>query len=117
MSKTLIIAGVILLVVLLIVVGLVLFKGGELLKIGVEKSLLLARSQVEKALPSSYPSDRIKKEFDAVLDNVRAGQINTGNVKNFLLWMPTVLEDSKLDSVEVDSLIQRLHKIAEVKKN
>lgn len=116
MKKILIIAGVIVLVVLLIVVGLVLFKGGELLKIGVEKSLLMARSQVEKALPETYAPDKIRKEFDAVLNNVRAGQINTGNVKNLLLWMPTVLEDSKLDSMEVDSLIQRLHKISEVKQ-
>jgi len=116
MKNTLIIAGVILLVVVLIVGGMLLFKGGELLKMGIEKSLLMARSQVEKALPETYPADKITKEFDAVLGKVKTGQINSGEFKNLLLWLPVKLEDTRIDSVEADSLIARLHKIVEVQQ-
>ncbi len=116
MKITLIIAGVVLLVVLLVVGGLLLFKGSELLTIGVEKSLLMAQSKVEKALPETYPANIIKKEFDAVLDKAKAGQINSGELKNFLLWLPTKLKNTKLDSVEVENLLNRLHNIVEVKQ-
>lgn len=116
MQKTLIIAGVILLIVLLIVGGLLLFKGTNLLQMGVEKSLLMARSQVENAAPETYPVDKIKKEFDTVLAKVKTGQINSGELKNFLLWLPTKLKSTKLDSVEVDSMLAKLHKILEVQQ-
>ncbi|MBC8184179.1 hypothetical protein H8E88_24055 [candidate division KSB1 bacterium] len=115
MKKTLIIAGVILLIVVVIAGGQLLFKGANILQLGAEKSLQIARSQVEKALPETYPADKIKKEFDAVLGKAKAGQINSGELKNFLLWLPTKLKNTKLDSIEVDNLITRLHKIVEVK--
>ena len=115
--KTIIIsAGVVLLVVLLAAGALFYFKGSEILQIGAEKSLLIARSQVEKALPEAYPTDKIMKEFDAVLEKSKTGQINMGELKNLLLWIPAKLEDSNLDSVEVDSLIQRLHRIVVVEQ-
>jgi len=115
MKKALIIAGVMLLFVV-IAGGLILFKDANILQLGAEKSLQIARSQVEKALPETYPADKIKKEFDAVLEKAKAGQINSGELKNFLLWLPTKLNDTKLDSLEVDNLITRLHRIVEVEQ-
>lgn len=89
------------------------FNGGEILQMGAEKSLLAVRSQVEEALPAGYRADKIMKEFDAALEKAKAGQINKGELKNFLFAMPAQLQDGKLDSTEADTLLQQFHKIVE----
>lgn len=116
MQKTFIITGITLLVVVAIVSGQILFKNTNILHLGAEKSLQITRSKIEKALPETYPADKIRKEFDAVLDQAKAGQINSGELKNFLLWLPTQLNNTQLDSVEVDRLIAKLQQVVEVQQ-
>lgn len=85
-------------------------------KMGAEQSLKMTRSQVEKVLPADYPQDKIMKEFDVAIDKAKARKINRKELKNLLIQMPAKLVDGKLDSMEVNCLIQQLNKIVEIEK-
>ncbi|HSW39085.1 MAG TPA: hypothetical protein VLL97_06300 [Acidobacteriota bacterium] len=112
MKIILIIAGIVVLALLLVVGGLIyFFQSGELLKMGAEQSLLLARSQVAEALPPDYPPEKILALFDTVLERAKSGHINTAELKNLLVALPAKLLDGRLDPNEADSVIQHLHKI------
>ncbi|MBC8184181.1 hypothetical protein H8E88_24065 [candidate division KSB1 bacterium] len=111
-----VIALVILMVTLLIGRALFYLKGGYILQMGAEQSLKMTRSQVEKALPTDFPADKIMKEFNVTLEKAKASKINKKKLKNLLIQMPAKLEDGKLDSVEVDSLIQQLRNIIDVQQ-
>lgn len=64
-----------------------------------------------RSAATDYPADKIMKEFDVTSEKAKAGHINTEELKNLLQWLPAKLEDGGLDSLEIDSLIQQLHKM------
>jgi hypothetical protein len=111
MKRIFIIAGILLLALLLVGGLLFYLFQGELLQMGAEQSLLIARSQIAGALPANYPPEKILTAFDTVLEKARGGQVNTQELKNLLLALPAQLQDGTLDSSEADSVIQQLHRI------
>jgi hypothetical protein len=115
MKVILIMGAIIIFIVVLIGGGLFIFKGDDILNRGTEKALLVVQSQVEDALPANYSVDEVRKKFDVVLEKVKTGEVNTGELTALLTWIPARLQDGKLDSVEVDSVIQRLNKAVTTK--
>ena len=103
--------------IILIIIGLTsFFKNNLILQISPEKSLKIARSKVEIELATELPKEEILKEFDRILEKAKAGQIKSGSLKNFLLWLPYILKEDNLDSAKVDRIIKKLHTIVEVEQ-
>ena len=89
--------------------------GDDTVEMYMVESLLMVRSQVEKALPPGYPLDNVMAEFDAALDKVVIGQIDAGEMIQHLKWISANLQDGKLDSVEIESVIIGFHKVVATK--
>lgn len=111
MKKILIIFGILLLAAILVIGGLFLFKGSELLQFGAEYGLKQIKSQVKEIAPEGLQADSLMLAFDQALEKTQSGRINTGELKNLLLWIPAKMADGKLDSLEIQNILQRLNKI------
>ena len=116
MKKVVISGAVVLVVVLIVGLGQLFQKSNEIVQMGTAESLLNVRSQVEKALPGGYPGENVMAEFDATLEKMRAGQVDAGELIQHLKRISAGLQDGKLDSVEVDSVIIGFHKIIATKQ-
>ena len=63
-----------------------------------------------------FQADSLMQGFDEVIAKARGGELNTTELKGLLLWMPAQIEDGSLDSVEVDSLKQRVYRLIQVEQ-
>ena len=63
-----------------------------------------------------FQADSLMQGFDEVIAKARSGELNTTELKGLLLWMPAQIEDGSLDSVEADSLKQRVYRLIQVEQ-
>ena len=105
-------AGVIIVVVLVADALLLIFKGDDLIRMEAEKRLRATLASAEKALPPDADTDDLRKAFDQALAAARAGHIGAEELAGFLLGTRSDLEDGRLTSEEMDSMVQQLNQMA-----
>ena len=66
MNKIAIGGAVVLVVVLILGVKELFYMGDDTVKMHTAESLLMVRSQVEKALPADYPAEKVMAAFDGL---------------------------------------------------
>lgn len=115
MNKIAIGGAVVLVVVLILGVKELFYMGDDTVKMHTAESLLMVRSQVEKALPADYPAENVMAAFDVALDKVTTGQIDAGEMIQHLKRISANLQDGQLDSVEIESVIIGFHKVMATK--
>ena len=115
--KIVVISGAFFIILIcLVAVGLLFFKSDEIISMGTEKALLLAQSQIEKALPANYPVEDVRRQFNAAVEKLKTGEINTSELTSLLSEIPSKLQDGKIDSTEVNNILERLRQAVKLQK-
>jgi hypothetical protein len=113
MKKFFLMLGVVVLVLIVVVFAYVYMNRGKLANMMVEKSLPQVENLIADNLPASVSKAQLHQEFEKFTANVKAGKIDAQEIQKMFMNFKNAMEDKKLDSLEVKSLLESLHKLSQ----
>lgn len=112
MRKTFMVLGILILV--LIVAAVIFFYSNrtKLANLMVEKSLPHLESLVVQNLPAEFKRDQVHDQFVKFSVKFKTGQYDKQEMQALFLKFKTAMDDKKIDSTEVKSILASLEKLS-----
>lgn len=106
------------LIAVAVILGIILIAGiyicsnkDKLAGMVVEKSFVVMENAVVKHLPQGASQDSVRTMFKNIVDKIKTQKVDKQELKTFVLTFQAAFRDQKLDSTEVNRLLEGLKRL------
>jgi hypothetical protein len=99
--------------IIIIGAGLLWINKDKIINFAVKKGVEVMENAVVSSLPVSVSQDSVRVLFKKTMDKITASEISGEDLRELLTTFQQSMQDKKLDSLEVNTILQGLKKINE----
>ncbi len=112
MKKTFMILGIVILVLIVAAVIFFYTNRAKLANLMVEKSLPHLQSLVVQNLPAEFSKEQVQEQFHKFSEKFKTGEYDKQEMQAFFMKFKSAMDDKKIDSTEVKSILASLEKLS-----